>query len=160
MREGERNPRQSQTKLIVATAALAVAGFTLLLALLINASSSSDGGAIDSAAYADELEVALAGTDAAIGQRLVSETDCAACHLIGGGRTAPLFDGLAMVAGERRTPLSAEQYLYEAIVFPGAHLVDGYANAMPNNYGERFSLADIGHMIAYLLTLTNGINNG
>ena len=160
MREGERKPRQSQTKLIVAAAAMAVAGFILFLALLINATSSSDSVEINSASYADELEVALAGADAAIGKRLVAETDCAACHLIGEGRTAPLFDGLASVAGERRAPLSAEQYLYEAIVFPAAHLLDGYANAMPNNYGERFSLADIGHMIAYLLTPTNGINNG
>ena len=98
----------------------------------------------------------MAGADAAIGERLVSETDCATCHMTGDGTTAPLFDGLGSVAGERRPPLSAQQYLYEAILLPAAHLVDGYANAMPNDYGERFSPADLGHMIAYLLTLTAG----
>lgn len=148
------SPRQSQIRLIVAATVLAVAGFALLLALLVSATLSSSGGAIDGASYADELRAALAGADAAIGERLIAETDCATCHLTGEGRTAPLFDGLASVAGERRSPLSAEQYLYEAIVFPGAHLLDGYANAMPNDYGQRFSRADIGHMIAYLLTLT------
>ncbi len=150
-----RNPRPSQTKLIVATVLLAVAGFLLLMALVISATSSSNGGAIDSASYTDELGTALEGADAATGERLIAETDCATCHLIGEGRVAPLFDGLASVAGERRPPLSAEQYLYEAIVFPAAHLVEGYANAMPNAYGERFSLAELGHMIAYLLTLVD-----
>ncbi|MCY3864130.1 MAG: cytochrome c [Chloroflexi bacterium] len=148
------SPRQSQIKLIVAATVLAVAGFALLLALLIGATSSSNGGEIDSASYSDELDAALTGADAAFGERLIAETDCATCHLTGEGRTAPLFDRLASVAGQRRSPLSAEQYLYEAIVYPGAHLVDGYANAMPNDYGQRFSIADIGHMIAYLLTLT------
>ncbi len=148
-------PRQSQMKLIVASAVLAGALFVLLLAVVISATSSSKGGAVNGAAYADELQTALAGADAATGARLIAETDCASCHLIGEGRTAPLFDGLASVAGGRRPPLSAEQYLYEAIVFPGAHLLDGYANAMPNDYDQRFSLADIGHMIAHLLTLTN-----
>jgi len=147
-------PRQSQTKLLAAAAVLAVVLFVLLLALVISATSLSTGGAVDSASYAEELDLALTGADAAIGERLIAETDCATCHLIGEGRTAPLFDGLASVAGGRRSSLNAEQYLYEAIVFPGAHLVDGYANAMPNNYGERFSFVDIGHMIAYLLTLT------
>lgn len=147
-------PPQSQMKLIVAATVIAVALFVGLLAMVISATTSSKGGAVNSAAYADELREALAGADAAIGQRLIAETDCATCHLIGDGRTAPLFDGLASVAGERRPPLSAEQYLYEAIVYPGVHLVDGYANAMPNDYGQRFSLAEIGHMIAHLLTLT------
>ena len=156
MTEGDRNPRQTQTKLIAVVAALAAAGFGLMLALAINASSSNGSGPVDSASYAEDLATALTGADAATGERLVAETDCAACHLTGAGRTAPLFTGLASVAGARRPPLNAEQYLYEAIVFPAAHLVEGYANAMPNNYREHLSLADLGHMIAYLLTLTNG----
>lgn len=145
--------------MIVAVAVLAAALFVLILAVVINAASSS-GGEVGSASYGDELEAALAEADAATGRRLIAETDCASCHIIGEGRAAPLFDGLASVAGQRRPPLNAEQYLYEAIVYPAAHLADGYTNAMPNNYGERFSLADIGHMIAYLLTLTDAPDNG
>ncbi len=156
MTEGEKSPRQTRKKLIVAVAVLVAAGFAALLSLVISATSSSRAGPIDSASYVDELEAAMAGADAAIGERLVSETDCATCHMTGDGTTAPLFDGLGSVAGERRPPLSAQQYLYEAILLPAAHLVDGYANAMPNDYGERFSPADLGHMIAYLLTLTAG----
>ncbi len=154
MVQGERNPRQSHKILIAAIAVFVTAAFVLILALEISDTSSPATGAADSGAYAEALAAALAGADAASGERLIAENDCASCHLTGGGQTAPLFDGLASVAGARRPPLSAEQYLYEAIVLPAAHLVAGYANAMPNNYGERFSLTDIGHMIAHLLSLT------
>ncbi len=138
---------------ILLVAILALAGFALLLALVISATSSSAGAAIDNDAYAAELEAALAGADAKSGEALINETDCATCHLTGDGSAAPRFNGLGALASQRRPPLSAEQYLYEAILYPAAHLLDGYANAMPNNYGERFSPSQIGHMIAYLLTL-------
>lgn len=154
MAPGERNPRQSQKVMFAAITVFAAAAFVLILALVISDTSSPMSGAAGSGAYADALATALAEADAAIGERLIAENDCATCHLTGGGQTAPLFDGLASVAGARRPPLNAEQYLYEAIVLPAAHLVEGYANAMPNNYGERFSLSDIGHMIAHLLSLT------
>ena len=154
MVQGESNPRPPHKVLVAAIAVFVTAAFVLILALAISDSSSPATGAADSGAYAEALATALAGADAAIGERLIAENDCASCHLTGDGQTAPLFDGLASVAGARRPPLSAEQYLYEAIVLPAAHLVDGYANAMPNNYGERFSLTDIGHMIARLLSLT------
>lgn len=153
MKEGPRNPRQKQKQLLVAVAIFAPVAFGLLLALLSSRHSPSAPAAIDSGSYADALALALTGADSAIGERLIAETDCAVCHLTGDGRTAPLFDGLASLARARRPPLNAEQYLYEAIVFPAAHLVDGYANAMPKDYAQRFSPADLGHMIAYLLTL-------
>jgi cytochrome c len=156
MTESERNSRQSQKKLILAIVILAGAAFVFLLALLINATSPSAAATVDGDSYADEVAAALNGADAAIGKKLISETDCAACHLTGQGRAAPLFVGLASAAEKRRPPLSAEQYLYEAIVLPAAHLVDGYANAMPNDYHQRLSSQDIGHMIVYLLTLTDG----
>ena len=155
MTEGEPSSRQAQKKLIIAVVVLTGLGFSLVLALLISVNSSTNSAPIDRASYADALKTSLTGADADIGERLIKETDCAACHLTGDGSVAPRFAGLASVAGARRTPLSAEQYLYEAIVFPAAHLVDGYANAMPSNYGDRFSLADLGHMIAYLLTLAD-----
>ena len=156
MTEGESNSRQAQKKLIIVLTVLTVLGFSLVMALVISSSASHEPAPSGSDAYAEALKAAMTGADAAIGERLANETDCAACHLTGDGSAAPLFAGLASVAGARRPPLNAEQYLYEAIVFPAAHLVDGYADAMPNDYGERFALADLGHMIAYLLTLTDG----
>lgn len=155
MTEGEPSSRQAQKKLIIAVAVLTGLSFSLILALVISASSSSNSAHVASGSYADELKTALTGADAAIGERLIKETDCATCHLTGDGSAAPRFAGLASLAGARRPPLRADQYLYEAIVFPAAHLVEGYANAMPSNYGDRFSLADLGHMITYLLTLAD-----
>ena len=95
-------------------------GFALLLALITNSTSSVETGAGDSASYADELATAMSGADAEIGERLVTESDCATCHLTGDGSAAPRFDGLGDVAGARRDSLGAEEYLYEAIVSPAA----------------------------------------
>lgn len=153
MTESQSASQKKQKQGILFVAILALASFVLLLALVISATSSSGVPTAATAAYAPELAAALAGADAKIGEALISETDCATCHLTGDGSAAPLFNGLASLAGQRRPPLSAEQYLYEAILFPSAHLLDGYVNAMPSNYSERFSPSQIGHMIAYLLTL-------
>lgn len=152
MSDNESDSRQSKRRLLQAIVGLVAVGSALLLALVIHATTTPAAKSIESDSYASAVEAALDGADAAKGEALVRETDCAACHLIGEGRAAPLFDGLASAAGERRPPLSAEEYLYEAIIAPAAHLVDGYANAMPNDYGARYSQADLGHMIAYLLT--------
>ena len=136
-------------------AGLGTAAFALALALIISETSSPAAASISAASYADEAAAVLQGADPGLGEKLIRETDCAACHLTGDGRAAPLFAGIGSAAGARRPPLDAEQYLYEAIVSPGAHLVDGYANAMPNDYGRRLSAQEIGDMIAYLLTLVD-----
>lgn len=131
--------------------AVLIAIFVLLAAITSDRSPALTDAARD--AYQIELAEALPGADVSIGRDLVQTQDCAACHLVGDGSVSPLFDGIAAAAGKRRPPLSAEQYLYEAILFPAAHLVDGYTNAMPNNYGDRLSRQQVAHIIAYLLTL-------
>ena len=146
---------QPRTKLFLLIAAAAVVAFVLLLALIMNATQSSETPSITVDSYADEVAAALDGADASIGEKLIADTECATCHVAGEGRVAPLFAGIGSTAGDRRPPLSAEQYLYESIVLPAAHLVAGYANAMPSNYAQRYSSADLGHMIAYLLTLAD-----
>lgn len=146
--------RRARTKLVLIIAIAAVAAFALALALILGETLTPDSGDINADSYADELAAALSGADADIGEKLIKETDCATCHLTGDGSAAPQFAGIGSIAGARRPPLDAEQYLYEAIVLPAAHLVDGYANAMPSDYGQRLSAQEIGHMIAYLLTLT------
>jgi cytochrome c len=153
MTEIQRSSQAKKKQRILIVVLLALMGFAMLLLLLINATSSKGAAAINSDAYAAELAAALTGADAFAGEALISESDCATCHLTGDGSAAPRFDGLGSLAEERRPPLSAEQYLYEAIVIPAAHIVDGYANAMPSNYADRFPPSDIGHMIAYLLSL-------
>ena len=106
-------------------------------------------------AYATEVAEALDGASAIEAEELLLEHNCNVCHVLGDGRVAPLFAGIAERAAARRPHLSAQGYLYESIVFPGAYLVDGYANAMPGNFAERLSASEIGHIIAYLLTRTD-----
>ena len=86
------------------------------------------------------------------GEALIETYQCSICHIRGAGRVAPSFAGVAERAAKRRPPQSAAQYLYESIVAPGVYLVDGYANAMPANFARRLTQAEIGHIIAYLLS--------
>ncbi|MCY4464900.1 MAG: c-type cytochrome [Chloroflexi bacterium] len=142
---------RARTKRVVFVAALACfAAFVLVIAVLL--SSGAGGQAASSDAYRAELATALVDQDWIIGEKLSAQYECNACHMVGDGSTAPLYTGLADAAETRREQLDAEQYLYEAIVYPGAYLVDGYTDAMPNNYGDRLSLPEIGHLIAYLKT--------
>lgn len=149
---------KSQKRALLAIVIGTLLVFALVLAAVVSSTSAPGATSVDAEAYAAEVAAALADADAGLGAELIQERGCAACHIQGEGRLAPLFDGGADLAGERRPPLSAEQYLYEAILFPALHLVDGYTNAMPNNYQDRLSQREVGHMIAYLLSLTGEDN--
>lgn len=137
-------------RFVLALALAGFAAFALLFALLLNPDTGGESAGSD--AYRAELETALANPDWISGEKLSAQYECNACHMNGDGSLAPLFAGLADAAATRRDELNAEQYLYEAIVFPSAHLVEGYTDLMPNNYGDRLSLPEIGDLIAYIQT--------
>ena len=136
--------------LLLALTLAAVAAFALVIVVIISAGGGMGAGGSD--AYRDDLASAMPNADPIIGEKLSAQNDCNACHLVGDGSVAPLFDGLADEAAQRKSDLTAQQYLYEAIVYPSAHLVDGYTDAMPVDYGERLHIEDIGHIIAWLQT--------
>ena len=146
--------RAASGRVVVAIALLALIAFAAVL-VAINARPEPDSSEIKADSYADEVAVALAGADSEIGGDLVYELECNLCHLQGDGSLSPLFYGLADIASERRPPLSAAQYLYEATLYPSLHLVEGYTNAMPNDYEERLTRQQVGHIIAYLLTFSD-----
>ncbi len=137
-------------RFVFALATACIAIFALLIALLLRPEAA--GEAATRQAYRAELATALAAPDWIIGEKLSAQNECNACHMEGDGSAAPLFAGLADAAALRREGLDAEQYLYEAIVHPSAHLVEGYSDAMPQNYADRLSLPEIGHLIAYIKT--------
>ena len=137
-------------RLLAMLTLLAIAAFALVIVVIISAGGGMGAGGSD--AYRDELATAMPNADPIIGEKLSAQNDCNACHLVGDGSVAPLFDGLADAAAERKSDLNAQQYLYEAIVYSSAHLVDGYTDAMPVDYGERLHIEDIGHIIAWLQT--------
>lgn len=101
----------------------------------------------------DVVAVLLENADPARGDALINQYDCAACHRIGAANgIAPAFDGIAARAEDERPPLSAAAYLYESILEPQAHIVDGFLGSMPQNYRSRLTDEQIGDIIAYLLT--------
>lgn len=104
--------------------------------------------------YAGLAATALADADPAQGDELIANTACGACHEASNERIAPSFQGIASRAASRLTALSAEAYLYQSITEPRAFVAPGYAQSMPLNYGQRLTQAEIGHIIAHLLTLT------
>ncbi len=150
--QAARRPRPKSALAIVAVVLIA---FVLLIAyMLVENSSGASSGSLSEDSYAAEVAAALEGADADTGAGLINEYECYTCHVLGDGSQSPLFDGIGKYAAERRPPLSAAQYLYEATIFPGAFIVEGYSDSMPNNYDERLSEQEVGHIIAYLLTLT------
>lgn len=78
---------------------------------------------------------------------------CSGCHYAGG--SGPIYDGIyERVVNERLTlpqfaGYTAEQYLIESIVAPGAYTVEGYAG-MPLNFGERLDLQDVADLVEYM----------
>ena len=148
----ERSAKKPPLRALVVIGLLGIFAFALVLGFVIQSTSAPAAAPISAASYAEEVAAALKDADAARGAVLSEAQNCAACHVLGDGTVGPLFDGIAARAAQQRPPLSAEQYLYEAITAPGVYVLEPYANTMPSNYGELLSVQEIGHIIAYLLT--------
>jgi hypothetical protein len=91
--------------------------------------------------------------------------ECSGCHELlevgpplEGDRSHP---GIATVAAERLLDPSyrgeaqtVEEYLVEAIVQPGAYVVDGYADGlMPDRLGDLMTAQEVADVVAFLMTL-------
>ncbi len=89
-----------------------------------------------------------------LGERLYRQQGCNACHSLDGSRmVGPTWEGLygkqnhAMADGS--TVTADENYLREAILEPGAKIVEGYSNVMPANY-QSLSERELSALIAYM----------
>lgn len=93
--------------------------------------------------------------DAVRGEQISAAQHCAACHV--DHPVGPGFPGeppLAEVAAARRAGYSAEAYLYESIVKPGAYVVPGFADdAMPQDIASTLTPQDMADLLAYLMTM-------
>jgi hypothetical protein len=81
---------------------------------------------------------------------------CRVCHSlrVGDDGVGPSLAGVASRAPGRVPGLSAEEYLQQSILDPGAYLVDGYRSGqMRAEVGERLTDAELADLIAYLLSL-------
>ena len=94
--------------------------------------------------------------DVSNGERLFRNESCSACHSTGTRRvTGPGLADIARTATIRDAALTADEYLEQSIRDPGAYVVDGFSNAMPNTY-SRLPQDDVDDLIAYIKTLRSG----
>lgn len=108
---------------------------------------------ISELAYVERVNTLLEGADPVHGAALIETYQCVVCHRIGAANNvAPAFVGVAERAASRRAPMPAASYLYESITNPSAYIVEGFANAMIQDFAQRLSDRELGDIIAYLLT--------
>jgi glucose/arabinose dehydrogenase len=80
---------------------------------------------------------------------------CMTCHFLGDqtGAVGPSLRGLSAVAGSRVPGLTAEQYVRQSIVDPGAFLVPNYQNVMFPNFAKVLTDDQIRALVAYVMSL-------
>jgi mono/diheme cytochrome c family protein len=112
-----------------------------------------------------DITAELPEGDAARGAELASSAlGCGACHIL--GNIGPVWaasddqPGLGERAGRRYTAeaysgtaTSAAEYLFESVVLPNAHVLEGFeAGVMPADFANRLTPQDVADLIAYMLT--------
>ena len=133
---------------------LKVAAFIVLTVILI-AGFASLIPQLESPAP-EELEITgdLAGAElATVGEEVFNSAaaGCLACHGLGTeGLRAPDLAGIGIVAGDRATGSSAEDYIRESLVDPCAFVVSGYDCIMPQTLQQTLGPAKITALIAFL----------
>ena len=95
---------------------------------------------------------ALAG-DAGNGEAVFQSNGCSGCHSTGDNTiVGPGLKGVGARAGDRVAGLTADEYITASIKDPGAFVVDGFTNAMPNIFGSMDD-GDLQDLVAYLKSL-------
>ena len=92
--------------------------------------------------------------EAILGKQVFTR-DCGSCHstmpdtvIVG-----PSLAGIATQAETRVPGQDAHAYLLNAILNPGDHLVEGFQDLMPSNFGKKLPGEEIDALVAYLMTL-------
>ena len=88
------------------------------------------------------------------GAQLFAAQGCAACHVVQGqgGAIGPSLIGIGTQAATRKPGMSAEDYIRESIVNPGAFVVSGFQNGlMPATFGQSLSKEQQDLLVQYLL---------
>ncbi|MDP6100547.1 MAG: cytochrome c, partial [Dehalococcoidia bacterium] len=96
--------------------------------------------------------LSAAGPDGLI---LFKQLGCAACHTIEGVSTSsvgPDLTNIASVAGERQSGTSAEGYIKESLLNPGAFVVEGFDPVMPS-FDASLMPDQLQALVDYLLSL-------
>jgi cytochrome c oxidase subunit 2 len=113
-------------------------GSGLLLAALILATLGALAPTSGAGASATSATVVAAAPDVERGRMLFHVKGCVTCHRKAGeprgniGDVGPDLTGLAQRAADRRPGLGAVAYVHESLRTPGAFLVPGYSERMPD----------------------------
>jgi hypothetical protein len=70
-------------------------------------------------------------------------------HLSRASASGQLSVSNSRLHGHATTP---EQYLFESIVLPNVHVVEGFAPIMPDTYSRTLTEQDVADLIEYLMT--------
>jgi cytochrome c oxidase subunit 2 len=86
------------------------------------------------------------------GQQLYRKLDCGRCHHVDGqgGRLGPDLSRIGSVAETRRPNTSAEDYIRESILSPGAYVVPGYNDVMPRGLARSLPESDLEALVRFL----------
>lgn len=89
------------------------------------------------------------------GRQVYREKGCASCHQIGseGGTVGPPLTHIGSLAGTRKPPVSAEDYIRESIRDPGAYVVPGFPDTMSRGIDRGMTQADVDALVRFLLSL-------
>ena len=111
----------------------------------------------------EDISIELPEGDPSRGEALANSEGCVACHV--STPTGPAWAATATEPGigERAadriqqadytgTATTPEQYLFESIVLPNVHVVEGFSPIMPNTYSQTLTEQDVADMIEYLMT--------
>ena len=110
---------------------------------LVGALTEGAAPATEEAPEGEEGDLVAAG-------EALFEQACAGCHGAQDG-AGPALTGMADRAATRVEGMSAEEYLHESIVDPSAHVVEGFQDIMPKQYGEEYTDEQIESLIAYIM---------
>ncbi len=86
---------------------------------------------------------------------------CATCHStegMGGDLLGPNLSGIGLAAKTRFDGMSAEDYLLESIINPGAKLSPGQQQPMPENAVKGLKRYELLSLVAYLLSLGGDVD--
>ena len=87
------------------------------------------------------------------GRQVYRDKDCASCHELEGGTVAPPLGHVGTVAASRKPGTSAEDYIRQSVVDPGAYVVPGYPDTMPRGLSRGMSQEDFDDLVRFLLSL-------
>jgi len=91
------------------------------------------------------------------GRQVYRDQSCGTCHEAGPANlfrpVGPDLSHIGTVAEARRPGVTAEEYLRQSVLDPGAFVVPGYPDSMPRGFGDRLSRDDVDALVAYLLSL-------